>query len=155
MERETTIERSLYINASPEVIWRVLTEPELTKLYREGWHVRSDWKRGGPVQWFDKLEGVEQLKAQGTLMAYLPGDRLRYTWLDLRHELPDEPASYTTVDISLHAERDGRTHLHLWHGDFAGLPHDVRRAREVGRQWVEALVGLKRVAEEQQGQMAA
>ena len=155
MERETIIERSLYINASPEVIWRALTEPELTKLYREGWQVRSLWKRGGPVHWIEKTEGIETLKAVGELMAYLPGSRLRYTWLDLRTALPDEPASYTTVDISIQPARDGRTQLHLWHGDYAGLPHDVRRAREAGRQWVEALVGLKRVAEEQQGLMAA
>ena len=59
------------------------------------------------------------------------------------------------MDIVLDEERSGRTKVTLWHGDFAGLPNDVRRARQAGREWVEALVGLKRVAEEQEGKMAA
>jgi len=80
---------------------------------------------------------------------------MRYTRLVLDGKLPDEPASFTTVDISLEEVSPGRTRLELWHGDFAGLPHDVRRARATGRAWVESLVGLKRVAEEGEERLAA
>ena len=52
------------------------------------------------------------------------------------------------LDLHLIAETPGRTRLELWQGDFLGLPHAARRAREAGRQWVERLVGVKRVAEE-------
>ena len=103
----------------------------------------------------DLTEGQENIRAQGIVMTALNEQRLRYTVLELDGGLPDEPASYTTVDISMEVERDGRTRIQLWQGDFAGLPQDVRRAREAGKQWVEALVGLKRTAEEQQGAMAA
>ena len=155
MERETIIQRTLLVDASPRAIWRVLTEPQLTKLYLEGSQARSTWKPGAPVVWVDKVEGQERVRAKGTVMACQPERRLRYTCLLTESDLPDEPASYTTVDILLEPERDGRTRLELWHGDFAGLPQDVRRAREAGREWVEVLVGIKRVAEEQQGLLAA
>jgi len=155
MERETTVERTMLVNAGPEVVWKALTEPDLNKLYMAGWMGLSSWKRGDLLRWMEKQGDETVQQAQGTVMESLPGRRLRYTCYKPSSGLPDEPASYTTVDITLEVERDGRTRLSLWHGDFAGLPQDVRRAREAGREWVEKLVGLKRVAEEQQGQMAA
>lgn len=155
MERETTIERTLLVNADPMVIWKALTEPQLTKLYMEGLRVQSSWKRSAPVLWVEHLEGNEEVQMKGKVMEFLPGRRLRYTRFDPSMGLPDEPASYTTVDITLEEYRDGRTRIDLWHGDFAGLPQDVRKARAAGRNWVEALVGLKRVAEEQQNLLAA
>ncbi|MBV6405261.1 MAG: SRPBCC domain-containing protein [Flavobacteriales bacterium] len=155
MESETIIQRTLLVDASPRAIWRVLTDPKLTKLYLAGSQARSTWKPGAPVLWVDKVDGQERLRAKGTVMASLADRRLRYTCLEVDGDLPDEPSSYTTVDFLLEPERDGRTRLELWHGDFAGLPHDVRRTREAGREWVEILVGIKRVAEEQQGLMAA
>jgi uncharacterized protein YndB with AHSA1/START domain len=155
MERETTVERTMFVNAGPEVVWKALTDPELTKLYMQGWMGLSSWKPGTSLRWIEK-HGADQVEqAQGTVMESLPARRLRYTCYKPSSGLPNEPAIYTTVDITLEVERDGRTRLHLWHGDFAGLPNDVRRAREAGRTWVEALVGLKRVAEEQQDLMAA
>lgn len=155
MEKETIVERTLLVDAAPMVIWKVLTEPELSKLYMDGWMVRSTWRRGAPIVWTERVEGETHNRAKGTIMASLPGRRLRYTQYMVSSGLPDSPESYNTVDISLSEEKDGRTKVHLWHGDFAGLPDDVRRAREAGRKWVEALVGLKRTAEEQQGALAA
>lgn len=155
MKRDTIVERTLLIDAGPATIWKALTDPQVTKLYLEGWQARSAWKVGAPLLWFENVEGTEHLRAQGTVMAMIPGRRLRYTRLLTDGKLPDVPASYTTVDIVLDEERDGRTRVQLWHGDFAGLPHDVRRARAAGRVWVESLVGLKRVTEEMQTQKAA
>lgn len=155
MKKDTIIRRTLLIDASTSAIWSTLTDPMLTKLYLEGWQGRSTWQIGAPILWVESMEGEEKVRAKGVVMACIPGRRLRYTRLAMDGKLPDEPASYTTVDLVMDEEKDGRTRLELWHGDFAGLPQDVRRARAAGRAWVEALVGLKRVAEEQQALMAA
>lgn len=155
MERDTIVRLTLLVDAPPEVIWKALTEPQHTKLYMEGWQARSTWQRGAPLLWVENVDGTEHLRAKGVVMASLPGRRLRYTRLVTDGKLPDEPSSYTTVDITLEEGRGGLSRVQLWHGDFAGLPHDVRKARAAGRVWVEALVGLKRVSEEQQGSKAA
>ncbi|MBL7964745.1 MAG: SRPBCC domain-containing protein [Flavobacteriales bacterium] len=155
MEKETIIQRTLLIDASLEVVWKALTEPELARLYSSGWMAQSTWKRGAPIVWKERVEGELFHRAHGTIMTCIPEQRLRFTLWTVGSGLADEPANYTTIDISLFEERDGRTRLELWHGDYAGLPEDTKRAREAGKHWVEALVGLKRVSEEQQGQRAA
>lgn len=155
MQRDTTVQLTLLVDAAPETIWKALTDPQLTKLYHEGWMARSTWKLGDSLLWVENVDGTEHLRAKGVIMACIPGRRLRYTRLITNGKLPDEPASYTTVDIVLEVERDGRTRVDLYNGDYAGLPHDVRTSRAAGRVWVEALVGLKRVSEEEQGSKAA
>jgi len=155
MEQVTINQLTLLVDASPNVIWRALTEPALMKHYRSGWQAQSTWKRGAELEWVERSEGQEIVRAKGTVMAAYENQRLRYTYYELDSGLPDEKASYITIDISITVERDGRSCIQLWQGDFAGLPQDVRRAREAGKQWVEALVGLKRISEEQQGMRTA
>lgn len=156
MDNETIVQRTMRVDAPAEMVWHALTAPELTRLYYGGRVVLGTWKRGTQVRWVEKTETADQiLRAQGTVMANLPDHRLRYTYYEPASGLPDEPGSYTMVDLSLETDRNGETLVHLWLGDFAGLPHAARRAREAGRYWVEVLVGLKRTAEEQRSQQAA
>lgn len=145
---ETNVMRTLLVDAPPEMVWKALTEPDLTKLYM-GAILKVVLQLGKAIQWFRREEqGSHTLVAKGVVMAAQPGERLRYTTYSLNSKLPDEPASHTTVDLHLIEEDGGRTRVELWQGDLAGLPLATRRTRELGKQWVEQLVGLKRVSEE-------
>lgn len=155
MDPETNVLRTLLVEAPPEAVWKVLTDPKLTPLYM-GAAICCEIKVGKPIQWYARDEkGDRALVAKGMVLAAQPGERLRYSTYELSSDLPDEAASRTTVDVHLLAQDDGGTRVQLWQGDFAGLPNAVRRAREAGRQWVEQLVGLKRVSEEIAGALAA
>jgi uncharacterized protein YndB with AHSA1/START domain len=155
MDPETNVLRTLLVDAPPEVIWKALTDPDITRLYTS-MDISLDLKQGQPLQWFSRDEAkAKRLVAKGTVMALVPNERLRYTTYTVGSDLPDELASHTTVDLHLVPEPDGRTRVDLWEGDFAGLPHAVKRAREAGKVWVEALVGLKRESEERARLMAA
>ncbi len=155
LEPETTVQHTLLVEAAPETVWKALTEPHLARLYMSATPT-GEMKPGNSVQWFIKEEdGSVNLAAKGVVLAVHPGERLRYSTYSPTSELPDEPASHTTVDFHLVPENDGRTRVEFWQGDFMGLPQAVRRARAAGREWVERLVGLKRVAEEQEHAMAA
>lgn len=144
---ETNVLRTLLVDAPPAAVWKALTDPALARLYM-GATPTSGLRRGRPIQWFaQEPQGDATLIAKGVLMAVLPGERLRYTTVAVNGDLPDEPASHTTVDLHLIPDGSG-TRVELWQGDFAGLPNAPRRAREAGKVWVERLVGLKRVSEE-------
>lgn len=145
---ETNVMRTLLVDAPAGAVWKALTDPKLARLYM-GSMPCCDLRPGKPMQWFVREENGDQtLVAKGLVLAVQPGRRLRYSFYSMASKLPDEPASHTTVDLHLVPEEDGRTRVEFWQGDFAGLPDAERRAREAGRNWVEHLVGLKRVAEE-------
>ena len=131
MDKQTTVERTLYIDAPPGVVWKAMTESHLIRLYRLNSSIQGEWRKGAMIQWFELKDGKEVLQAKGKVMELMPGHRLRHT-------------TYTPA-----------SGLPVWQGEFAGLPHAERLAREAGRRWVEALVGLKRVAEEEARDMAA
>lgn len=154
LKNETTVERTLLVDAAPAAVWKVLVDPGLVRQYM-GATPTGQFAVGETIQWFARVDNGGMLVAKGVVMSAQPGERLRYTTYAVSSKLPDEPASYTTVDVHLIPLEDGRTRVDLWQGDFAGLPHDVRLAREAGRVWVEQLVGLKRLAEELQSAMAA
>ena len=155
LDPETNVLRTLLVEAPPEAIWKTLTDPNITRLYTSR-AISPDLKAGNPIEWFSREDdNTRHLVAKGTVLAIVPNERLRYTDYSVGSDLPDEPASHTTVDVHLEPEPDGRTRVDLWVGDFAGLPNAVRRAREAGKLWVEALVGLKRESEDQARAMAA
>lgn len=41
------IEKSIIVKAAPSQVWKALTNLELTKKYRYGYEVKSDWKVTG------------------------------------------------------------------------------------------------------------
>ena len=148
LDPETNVLRTLLVDAPPAAVWKALTDPQLARLYM-GAVPSTELLPNKPVQWLRREENGDQtLVAKGTVLVVYPGERLRYTSYSPASKLPDEPASHTTVDIHLIPVDDGTTRVELWQGDFVGLPQAVRLAREVGKQWVEQLVGLKRTAEE-------
>ncbi|MBP7513975.1 MAG: SRPBCC domain-containing protein [Flavobacteriales bacterium] len=155
LDPETNVLRTLLVDAPQEFIWKALTDPNITRLYTSR-AISQDLRQGEPLQWYSREEdSTRHMMAKGMVLALVPGERLRYTHYHVGSDLPDEFANYTTVDIHLTPEPDGRTRVDLWEGDFAGLPQAVKRAREAGKVWVEALVGLKRESEEQARLMAA
>ncbi|MBL7950588.1 MAG: SRPBCC domain-containing protein [Flavobacteriales bacterium] len=145
---DTNVRRTLIVDAPAEFVWAALSDPKLTHLSMSWW-LQGELQRGKHFQWLKRDDvGTSLVAAEGTVLTVFPGERLRYSHYDVGNDLPDEPASRTTVDLHVIPESDERTRLEFWQGDFEGLPHAARRAREAGRNWVERLVGVKRVAEE-------
>lgn len=145
---DTVVRRTLIVDAPSEFVWAALTDPKLTHLSLSWW-LKGELLRGRSFEWLRrKDDGTTQVAAEGSVLTVFPGERLRYAHYDVDKDLPNVPASRTTVDIHLIPIDAEHTRLEFWQGDFEGLPHAARRAREAGRFWVERLVGVKRVAEE-------
>jgi uncharacterized protein YndB with AHSA1/START domain len=80
MAAPTEIEHvySIYINASPERVWRAITDGDDTVQYYYGTRVQSDWQVGSPLR-YDNPDGT--LAADGVIIEIDPPKRLETTFL--------------------------------------------------------------------------
>lgn len=81
----TTFTYTIYIHASPEQVWRGLTDPVMTKRY---WRhqmagpktFRSDWKKGSTWDLEHKDVGLVVSDPEQVILESDPYRRLSYTW---------------------------------------------------------------------------
>jgi uncharacterized protein YndB with AHSA1/START domain len=80
MAAPTEIEHvySIYINASPERVWRAITDGDDTVQYYYGTRVQSDWQVGSPLR-YDNPDGT--VAADGEIIEIDPPNRLETTFL--------------------------------------------------------------------------
>jgi uncharacterized protein YndB with AHSA1/START domain len=62
-----------YIRATPESIWRALTDPTITPQYRFGLSFETDWRAGSPLT-------SRSPDGEGAVHEAEPGKRLVYSW---------------------------------------------------------------------------
>ncbi|MEU3370095.1 SRPBCC family protein [Streptomyces sp. NPDC006711] len=91
-----------YIRATPEQVWRALTDPALTERY---WGVRleSDWTQGSPLAWTQA--GVTVAGPEQTVLAAVPGRRLAYTWHTFTERWAESVGLGEDVRAAIAAER--------------------------------------------------
>jgi uncharacterized protein YndB with AHSA1/START domain len=97
-----SIEKELFVKATPERVFQALTEKEAI----ESWFMKTaevDLRPGGAIRFY---WGPDVFNV-GKILILEPPHRLSYTWEALS-------PSVTTVNFELTAENDG-THLHLIH----------------------------------------
>lgn len=80
MAAPTEIEHvySIYINASPERVWRAITDGDDTVQYYYGTRVQSDWQVGSALR-YDNPDGT--VAADGEIIEIHPPKRLETTFL--------------------------------------------------------------------------
>ena len=150
-----TVNRTMLINAPIDIIWRTLLEDQLPRSYGDKSFMYGEWIKGMSIGWYQRSDEEERLLAKGRVLEVLTERRLRYTHFNSSTDLPDEPASYTTVDITLAEEPDGRVRIQLWQGEYVGLHDAARLASEQGRKWVDVLVELRGLCEARVLQLAS
>ena len=125
----------LYIAATPEQVWRALTESEFTQRYYYGSAVESDWQPGSSLVYRNE-DGTEAI--QCTVLEADAPRRLVHTFY---FPETDESPSRCTWSIE---PRGDATLLVLTHDDFDG---ETATYRSVAHGWVPILSGLKTVLE--------
>jgi uncharacterized protein YndB with AHSA1/START domain/DNA-binding transcriptional ArsR family regulator len=125
----------VYIRATPEEVWRALTDSELTRRYYYDNSVESDWTRGSRLV-YRNPDGTEAITGE-VLEADAPR-RLVHTFF---FPGTDESPSRCTWTIE---PRGVATLLTLTHDDFDG---ETSTYRSVAHGWVPILSGLKTLLE--------
>lgn len=111
------IEKHIVIDASPEVVFKAITDPkELTNWFPD--QAVLEAKIGGKVKFsFYKEEGEHgdcSGAAEGTVIEFIPNKKVSYTWE--KHSTPDFPRTVVTWEIE--EIENGRTRVNLLHTGF-------------------------------------
>lgn len=144
------IRNTIAINASPEKVWNVLTQPEQTKKYMFGCETVSDWQPGSSLLWRMDYEGKDFVAVKGSIVDLQPDKRLTYTVFDPNSSMEDIPENYLNVTYELIPESN-HTILHVTQGDYNTVAEGGRRYRESynnGEGWNPILVQIKEIAEQ-------
>jgi uncharacterized protein YndB with AHSA1/START domain/DNA-binding transcriptional ArsR family regulator len=138
---------SIYINASPERVWRAITDGDETVQYYYGTRVNSDWKVGSRVS-YDNPDGT--VAADGEVIECDPPHRLETTFL--AHWDPEVEAEGPIRHVwELEAE-DGATKLTV---TSKGLKRGSRNAESFGSGIIWIVSGLKTFVEGGKAAVAA
>jgi uncharacterized protein YndB with AHSA1/START domain len=129
----------VFIQASPDRVWKALTDGALTERYFHRTRVESTWLPGAPLTYLNRDGSVG---LEGEIVEADPPRRIVHTF----HfpEDPDEPIerrSRVTWELE---PRGPATLLRLTHDDFDG---ETKTYRGVEDGWVSVLSGLKTLLE--------
>lgn len=135
------VQRSIWLNALPEVVWDVLTNPEKTKRYFFNCRVISDWKPGSPILWKGRIFLFKEIELHGEIIDVLPEKLLKYK-LNNRQD-----NSVSTVTDTLTPENGGTLLTIL--DDVGQGPGAAERYNRSIKGWDKVLKGLKKVVDDE------
>jgi uncharacterized protein YndB with AHSA1/START domain/DNA-binding transcriptional ArsR family regulator len=130
----------LFIDATPEAVWAVLTDDEKTPLWQHFNMVsRTDWRVGGKIEF---LIG-EQTMIVGELIELTRPKRLSHSFsARWAVDVAGDPPSRVTWELEPAGQ--GATKVTLVHDDFGG---ETTTSRMVSAGWIEAISRLKTLVE--------
>jgi|GEM_PF-733149 len=140
---ETTVKRMVVINAPQEAVWNTLVRRGLAVLHllrEDGYKAMQE---GSTHVWYDAEDPQQEPRLKTTISVVAAPRRIALMAYVPSTGLPDLPENYTSVDIELATEEDGRTLVTVEQGDFAAYRHGKKLARDAGNGWVEALIRLR------------
>jgi uncharacterized protein YndB with AHSA1/START domain len=102
---------SITIDAPPDRVWDVITDPEAVKEFMFGADLVTDWTVGGPIAWRGEWEG-KPYEDRGKILDVEPGQKLVHTHFSPLGGEEDKPENYHTLTWTLE-DKGGQTQLTL------------------------------------------
>ena len=97
---EKVITRKNILNASRELVWDTLTNPNKTKLFMFNCEAHSDWKVGSQIKWKGNFNGYESGE-KGIVLEITKNEHLKYSSIDPNFGIEDIPENYLHVTYDL------------------------------------------------------
>ncbi len=141
MASELIVKKSININADKAKVWDALVNPEKIKLYLFGTETISDWKVGSPIVFQGVWEGVTY-KDKGTILEFIPEQKLKYDYWSSFSKLEDVPENYQQITFDL-INQDGKTILTLIQEN---VPNQIAKEHSEAN-WGIVLDQLKQIVE--------
>lgn len=137
------VQKSVWLNAQPDVVWDMLTNPEKTKQYFFHCKVFSDWKPGSSIVWRGRIFLVKKIEFKGEIIEAAPEKILKYKL----HNSHGNDDSTSVVTDTLLAENGG-TLLTITDDVGQGTGAKERYERSM-KGWDSVLKRLKKVVEKE------
>ena len=135
------VKKHIHMKATPEKVWKTLTNPEKTKKYFFGCRVFSDWKEGSTITFKGKIFFFWPIEMKGEILKIQPNRLLKYTLQNGK-----ETSSSTVTDVLSYAA--GKTTLSI--SDDVGQGEGAeKRWKRSEKGWNKVLKGLKKVVEKE------
>jgi Uncharacterized conserved protein len=136
------IEHTLNLSASPEQVWKTITDHETIKkwaaAFHEGTYVESDWQPGHEVIWRD---GLGAIGARGVVVTNEPNKALRLAYYDdVNTKPPAEPGKYN--EFFKIEQHNGQTQLFISCGPLEQEHFNLHQSK-----WSKAIELLQQTAE--------
>lgn len=135
------VEVRVQIDASPDTVWRTLTNPKLVKQWHLGADTETDWQVGSRLV-RTGVVNKKNYEAKGVVVANERPKRLVHTQWNTESGLPDRPQNYRTIRYELAEVGDG-TELTIIEENILG--EEQRSLAEA--HWQKVVRGLKAIAE--------
>ncbi|MET4591139.1 SRPBCC domain-containing protein [Arthrobacter sp. 754] len=132
---------SVTIDAPPDRVWEVITDPDAVKEFMFGADLETDWTVGGPILWRGEWEG-KPYEDKGQVLEVVPGQKLVHTHFSPLGGEDDKPENYHTLTWTLE-DQGGRTELTLSQDNNAS----EEAAEHSQGMWDMLVADVKKIAE--------
>ncbi|GAB3698184.1 SRPBCC domain-containing protein [Spirosoma flavus] len=100
MRNDLIVSQSININASPDNVWNVLTNPALISEYLYGTETVTNWKPGNEVIFQGEYEN-QSYRDKGVVLENVPNQLLSYSYWSGFSGAEDKPENYATITYTL------------------------------------------------------
>ncbi len=117
---------SIFVNASRERLWNVLTQPEFVKQWQYGSELTTSWEEGTPIAFRTVWDG-KVMEQWGEILEVHPLELIKYSLFAPRPGLEDKPENYFVMHYIIEKEK-GVTKLQIIQED--NRPGAVQEAEQ-------------------------
>lgn len=141
MDRNLKVAQSTKINATPDAVWDMLTNPSKIKEYMFGTNAKTDWQVGSKISFEGEYDG-KSYADKGLIKQSVPGKILQYDYWSGFSGLADEPENYSLVTFTIEETEDA-TELNVEQLGYAS----EQAQKHSQAAWGQVLVSMKEIAE--------
>lgn len=102
---DRTVKKSIIINAHAADVWKNITDPESIKKFLFNTEVKTDWKKGKPIEFSGTWKGRDYV-GKGEILNIEKEKTLEHTYYSNLSGLPDTPENYCRVIYELEEQEN-------------------------------------------------